>query len=81
MHIFISVLIAILTYLSIHFTYTDGWIYDGTWSILKQIKEKLWPTDPRDRGPGWWKAPLAYVFAVIAILLNCLLSICGNISK
>ena len=63
-----SILAAILGFVSFHFLYTDGWSFDGTWSKLRELKERICPS-PENRPVGWWHAPLGYACAMISMIL------------
>ena len=63
-----GVLAATSGFVSFHFLYSDGWSFDGTWSKLKQLRERMWPS-PENRIEGWWHSLVGYVCAFISAVL------------
>ena len=60
-----SILAAAFGFLSFHCLYNDGWSFDGTWSKLKEMKNRIWP-EPHNRSAGWWYAPFGYICAIVS---------------
>lgn len=63
-----SVFAAIFGFASFHYLFNDGWSFDGTWSKLREIRERIYPS-PQNRIDGWWKGTLAYACALASMIL------------
>lgn len=62
-----SIIAAVFGFLSFHFLYSDGWSFDGTWTKLRELKERMWPAK-ENRVVGWWHGPFGYACAIISTI-------------
>lgn len=63
----LSIVAAITGFASFHYLFSDGWSFDGTWSKLREIRERLLPSI-ENRRDGWWAGTLAYVCAIVSAI-------------
>ena len=63
----LSTFAAVFGFFSFHFLFSDGWSFDGTWSKLREIRERLYPL-PENRSDGWWHGTTGYFCAALATI-------------
>ena len=72
-----AIFASIFGFASFHYLFNDGWGFDGTWSKWRELKERIFPGS-QNRNPGWWKGTVAYLCAVISMLLWIFAAIKSN---